>query len=81
MTDYGIRSGSFRPCRFGLGLFRPGAFWPWVISANFGGSFRPDIFCSPRLRMIGRTIIWLFDEESIDVKSLFFKSLQARGDR
>ena len=31
--------------------------------------------------MIGRTIIWLFDEESIDVKSLFFKSLQARGDR
>ena len=31
--------------------------------------------------MVGRTIIWLFDEESSDVKDLLFKSLQVRGDR
>ena len=35
----------------------------------------------PRLRIIGRTIIWLFDEESSDVKGLLFKSLQVWGDR
>ena len=28
--------GSFRP-----GSFRPGSFRPWVVSAYFGGSFRP----------------------------------------
>ena len=54
---------------FGPGLFRPrsfrpGSFRPWVISANFVGSFRLDFLSPPRLRIIGRTIIWLFDEES-----------------
>ena len=28
--------GSFRP-----GSFRPGSIRPWVVSAQFGGSFRP----------------------------------------
>ena len=38
-------------------------------------------FLSPsRLGVIDRTFIWLFDEESSDVKCLF-KSHQARGDR
>ena len=37
--------------RFGPESFRPGSFWPgsirpWVVSAQFGGSFRP-IFSSP----------------------------------
>ena len=31
--------GSFRP-----GSFRPGSFRPWVVSAKFGGSFRPVFF-------------------------------------
>ena len=77
-----IRSGSFRPRvvsalrLFGHGLFRagsfrPGLFRPWVVSANFGGSFRPDFLSPPRLRIIGRKIIWLFDEESSDVKGPF----------
>ena len=58
--------------RFGPGLFRPGSFRPLVVSANFGGSFRPEFFLSPpRLRIIGRTIIWLFDEESSDAKGFF----------
>ena len=58
------RSGPFRPrvvsalSHFGPGLFRP-------------GSFRPDFLRPPWLRLIGRTIIWLFDEESSDVKGLF----------
>ena len=45
-------NGSFRPrvvsalSRFGPGSFRPGSFRPgsirpWVVSAHFGGSFRP----------------------------------------
>ena len=45
-------NGSFRPrvvsalSRFGRGSFRPGSFRPgsirpWVVSAQFGGSFRP----------------------------------------
>ena len=38
-------------------------------------------FLSPsKLGVINRTIIWLFDEESSDVKGLLFKSLQVRGD-
>ena len=37
--------------RFGPESLRPGSFWPgsirpWVVSAQFGGSFRP-IFSSP----------------------------------
>ena len=50
VLDYG--NGSFRPrvvsalSRFGPGSFRPGSFRPgsirpWVVSAQFGGSFRP----------------------------------------
>ena len=72
-------SGSFRPrdvsalSRFGIGSFRPVSFQPWVVSANLGGSFRLDFILTPRLRMIGRTIIWLFDEESSDVKDFFLK--------
>ena len=39
-------------------------------------------FLSPfRLGVIDRTLLWLFDEESSDVKGLLFKSLQVRGDR
>ena len=40
-------NGSFRPrvvsalSRFGPGSFRPGSIRPWVVSAQFGGSFRP----------------------------------------
>ena len=39
---------------FGPESFRPGSFWPgsirpWVVSAQFGGSFRP-IFSSPELK-------------------------------
>ena len=30
--------------RFGPGSFRPESFRPWVVSAKFGGSFRPDLF-------------------------------------
>ena len=74
------------PGRFGPELFRPCVVsaWvvsAWVISANFGGSFRPDFLSPPRLRIIGRTIIWLFDEESSDIKGLRFKSLQVWVDR
>ena len=31
-----FRPGSFRP-----GSFQPGSIWPGVVSAQFGGSFRP----------------------------------------
>ena len=40
-------NGSFRPrvvsalSRFGPGSFRPGSIRPWVVSAQFGGSFGP----------------------------------------
>ena len=40
-------NGSFRPrvvsalSRFGPGSFRPGLIRPWVVSAQFGGSFQP----------------------------------------
>ena len=51
-SSYSIGNGSFRPrvvsalSRFGPGSFRPGSFRPgsirpWVVSAKFGGSFRP----------------------------------------
>ena len=51
-------NGSFRPwvvsalSRFGRGSFRPGSFRPesirpWVVSANFGESFRPDFLFNP----------------------------------
>ena len=54
-----LGNGSFRPrvvsalSRFGPGSFRPGSFRPgsirpWVVSAQFGGSFRP-IFSTIRL--------------------------------
>ena len=33
--------GSFRPGSFRPGSFRPGSILPWVVSAQFGGSFRP----------------------------------------
>ena len=42
-----VGNGSFRPRvvsaqrRFGPGSFRPGSIRPWVVSAQFGGSFRP----------------------------------------
>ena len=53
-------NGSFRPrvvsalSRFGPGSFRPGSFRPgsirpWVVSAQFGGSFRPIFFSTIRL--------------------------------
>ena len=45
------------------------------------GRFGLIFLSPPRLWIIGRTIIWLFDEESSDVKGLLFKSLQVRGDR
>ena len=52
-------NGSFRPgvvsalSRFGPGSFRPGSFRPgsirpWVVSAQFGGSFRPIFFSTIR---------------------------------
>ena len=37
--------GSFRPGQFGLGRF--GLILGWVVSAYFGGSFRPDIPPTP----------------------------------
>ena len=43
-------NGSFRPrvvsaqSRFGPGSFPPGSFRPWVVLAQFGGSFRPFFF-------------------------------------
>ena len=43
---WGGGNGSFRPrvvsalSRFGPGSFWPGSIRPWVISAQFGGSFR-----------------------------------------
>ena len=61
---------------FGLGRFGPGSFRP-ILVGRFGLIF----LSPPRLRIIGRTIIWLFDEESSDVKGLLFKSLQVWGDR
>ena len=45
---------------FGLGRVGPGSFRPILM-----GRFSLNFFKSPRLRIIGRTIIWLFDEESI----------------
>ena len=48
---------------FGPGLFRPGSFWP-ILVGRFGLIF----LSPPRLRVMGRTIIWLFDEESSDVQ-------------
>ena len=42
------------------------------------GRFGLILFKSPRLRKIGRTIIWLFDEESI-VKSKAFLSPSRLG--
>ena len=51
-----------------LGSFGPGSFRPILV-----GCFGLNFFRSRRLRIIGRTIIWLFDEESSDVKGLFFK--------
>ena len=64
------------------GSFRPWVVLAWVISANFGapGRFGLMFLSSPRLWIIGRTIIWLFDVESSDVKGLLFKSLQVWGD-
>ena len=55
MGSYFPGNGSFRPLvvsalsRFGRGSFRPGSFRPesirpWVVSANFGESFRPVFF-------------------------------------
>ena len=51
----GVGNGSFRPrvvsalSRFGPGSFQPGSFRPWVISAQFGGSFRPIFSSTIRL--------------------------------
>ena len=53
---------------FGPGLFRPGSFRPILV-----GLFGLIFLSTPRLRIIGRKFIWLFDEESSDVKGLFFK--------
>ena len=53
--------------RFGPGLFQPGSFRP-VLVGRFGLIF----FRSPRLWIIGRTFIWLFDEESIVMSKAFF---------
>ena len=36
--------GRFGPELFRPGLFRPESFWPWVVSANVDGSFRPYFF-------------------------------------
>ena len=63
MGSYFPGNGSFRPLvvsalsRFGRGSFRPGSFRPesirpWVVSANFGESFRPDFFYSIRIYYI-----------------------------
>ena len=52
MSIFSLGNGSFRPrvvsalSRFGPGSFRhgsfrPGSIRPWVVSAQFGGSFRP----------------------------------------
>ena len=43
MSHFG--HGSFRPGHFGLGRF--GLILGWVVSAYFGGSFRPDIAQTP----------------------------------
>ena len=48
----GFRGGGGEvPGRFSPESFRPGSFRhgfrPWIISAKFGGSFRPDFFLSP----------------------------------
>ena len=51
-------------CRFGSGSFRP------ILVGRFGLIF----FSFARLRIIGRTIIWLFDEESGDVKAFLSPS-------
>ena len=51
-----------RSGRFGPGLFRPGSFRP-ILVGRFGLIF----LSPPRLRIIGRTSIWLFDEESVGI--------------
>ena len=87
-SDLSIRRAHMPSCRKWCAPTRSGAFRPRVVSAqnHFGTEmFRPVsfrqilvghfglIFLSPpRLRIIGRTIIWLFDEESSDAKGLFF---------
>ena len=43
------------------------------------GRFGLILFKSPRLRKIGRTIIWLFDEESIVKSNAFFLSPSRLG--
>ena len=50
--------GSFRP-----GSFRPGSIRPWVVSAQFGGSFRP-IFSqlSGLLLKVNSIHFWLVGE-------------------
>ena len=50
--------GSFRP-----GSFRPGSIRPWVVSAQFGGSFRP-IFSqlSGLLAKVNLIHFWLVGE-------------------
>ena len=35
-------TGRFGPESFRPGSFRPESIRPWVVSANFGESFRPD---------------------------------------
>ena len=65
---------SFRPwvvsaCRFGLCRFGPGSFRPMLM-----GRFGLIFLSPPRLRIIGRTIVWLFDESLVMLKA-FFKSL------
>ena len=58
-------NGSFRPrvvsalSRFGPGSFRPGSIRPgsirpWVVSAQFGRSFRPIFFSTIRLVIEGQ---------------------------
>ena len=68
-------NGSFRPSvvsalsRFGPGSFRPGSFGPgsirpWVVSAQFGGSFRPIFFSQPSGLLLKVNLIhfWLVGE-------------------
>ena len=56
-------NGSFRPrvvsalSRFGPESFRPGSIRPWVVSAQFGGSFRPILAHLSR-SLIGELIVY-----------------------
>ena len=43
------------------------------------GGFGLIFFKSPRLLIIGRTIIWLFDEESVVMSKAFFLSPSRLG--